>query len=163
LFVRIGRLKKSDIQRKVSGRFTEGGTLVSDKHRSISSFAKSEHLEHISFKASEHTAGGEYHAQNINSMASKLKGIINYSFRGVSTKYLQSYANWYLLKSRNLSSNNLENLLAQNKEAVDIHKNREAIYKRFIENFSRRTYRCPVKRSFVSQMNSEMIDKLNFI
>ena len=64
--VRIGRLKKSDIQRKVSGRFTEGGTLVSDKHRSISSFAKSEHLEHISFKASEHTAGGEYHVQNIN-------------------------------------------------------------------------------------------------
>ena len=161
--VRIGRLKKSDIQRKVSGRFTEGGTLVSDKHRSISSFAKSEHLEHISFKASEHTAGGEYHVQNINSMASKLKGIINYSFRGVSTKYLQSNANWYLLKSRNLNSNNLENLLAQNKEAVDIHKNREAIYKRFIENFSRRTYRCPVKRSFVSQMNPEMIDKLNFI
>ena len=124
--VRIGRLKKSDIQRKVSGRFTEGSTLVSDKHRSISSFAKSEHLEHVRFKASEHTAGGEYHVQNINSMASKLKGIINYSFRGVSTKYLQSYANWYLLKSKKLSSENFGNLLVQNKDAVDVHKNREA-------------------------------------
>ena len=96
-------------------------------------------------------------------MASKLKGIINYSFRGVSTKYLQSYANWYLLKSKKLSSDNFENLLVQNKGAVDIHKNREAIYKRYIENFSRRTYRCPVKRTFISQMNPEMIDTLNFI
>jgi hypothetical protein len=63
---RIGRLKKSDIERKVSGRFSEGASLVSDKHRSIAAFAKSENLDHVSFKASEHTAGGEYHVQNIN-------------------------------------------------------------------------------------------------
>jgi hypothetical protein len=113
--------------------------------------------------ASEHTGGGGYPVQNINGMASKLKGIINHSFRGVSTKYLQSFTNWYLLKSRRLNSENFSNVLVQNKDAVDVHKNREAIYKRFIENFSRRTYRCPVKRSFVSKMDLELIDKLNFI
>lgn len=56
--VRIGRLGKADIERKVGGRFSEGCELVSDKHRSIAAFAKSENLKHISFKASEHTAGG---------------------------------------------------------------------------------------------------------
>jgi len=60
--------------------------LVSDKHRSIASFAKSENLKHVSFKASEHTAGGEYHVQNINNMAAGLKAIINHTLKGVSTK-----------------------------------------------------------------------------
>jgi hypothetical protein len=55
--VRIGRLKKADIERKVSGRFSGDCKLVSDKHRSIAAFAKSENVKHISFKASEHTAG----------------------------------------------------------------------------------------------------------
>ncbi len=40
--VRIGRLNKSDIQRKISGQFSNNSILVSDKHRSIRAFAKSE-------------------------------------------------------------------------------------------------------------------------
>lgn len=59
--VRIGRLKTSDIERKLSGKFTKNSTLVSYKHRSIASFAKAEGVEHVRFKASEHTAGGQYH------------------------------------------------------------------------------------------------------
>lgn len=34
-FVKIGRLKKNDIQRKASGKFAVGATLASDKHGSI--------------------------------------------------------------------------------------------------------------------------------
>ena len=45
--VRIGRLKKADIQRKISGKFSDNSVLVSDKHRSISVFAKSEGLGHV--------------------------------------------------------------------------------------------------------------------
>lgn len=48
----IGRLSKADIERNVSGRFSDDCVLVSDKHRSIAAFAKSEHLKHISFKSS---------------------------------------------------------------------------------------------------------------
>ncbi|HED05328.1 MAG TPA: IS1595 family transposase [Ignavibacteria bacterium] len=156
--VRIGRLKRTDIERKISGKFSENVTLVSDKHRSISSFAKSEGLNHVSFKSSEHTAGGQYHVQGVNNLASRLKGTINYSCRGVSTKYLQSYANWV-----NLIAKGVDNIEFNNKGVVDIHKNREGIYKRFIENFSRRTYRCPVKRFFKSQLNDDMIANLKYI
>lgn len=157
--VRIGRIKKSDLQRKISGRFSDNSVLVSDKHRSIASFAKSEGLAHISFKASDHSAGKEYHVQNVNNMASRLKGVINHSLRGVSTKYLQNYANWYKLQSAGNSDTNLDNVM-QNKDAWKTHINREGIYKRFIVNFSRRTYRCPVKRTYKSGLSTDMLVKL---
>jgi transposase-like protein len=158
--VRIGRIKKSDIQRKISGKLSENCILVSDKHRSIASFAKSEGIEHVSFISSEHTAGGEFHVQNVNNMASRLKHIINHSLRGVSTKYLQSYANWFKMKS--IKNINIEKP-NDNKNVSAIHQNREGIYKRFIENFSRRTYRCPVKRHFVNELNPERFAQLQYI
>lgn len=161
--VRVGRIKKSDIERKVSGRFADKCTLVSDKHRSIACFAKAEGLDHISFKASDHTAGEDFHVQNVNNMASRLKGIINHSLRGVSTKYLQSYANWFKISLAGLSENALNESMQKGKDAWDIHKNREGIYKRFIENFSRRTYRCPVKRTFKTQLSQEMVSNLKYI
>lgn len=161
--IRVGRIKKSDIQRKISGKFLDNCTLVSDKHRSIASFAKCESLDHIRFKASEHSAGGELHVQNVNNMASRLKGIINHSLRGVSTKYLQSYANWFKLKSSGLSGTEMNEVICRSKNAWDIHKNREGIYKRFIENFSRRTYRCPVKRTFKSELNPDILSKMQYI
>jgi len=161
--VRIGRLKKADIERKVSGRFSEGCALVSDKHRSIASFAKSENLKHVSFKASEHTAGGEYHVQNINNMAAGLKTIINRTLKGVSTKYLQNYANWYQIRSKNIDAQEMGRMLSLNKDATSVYLNREAIYKWFIENFSRRTYRCPVKKTYRSELDPETLTKLNLI
>jgi len=161
--VRIGRLSKSDIQRKISGRFSIDSILVSDKHRSIASFASSEGIKHISFKAKEHSAGGEYHVQNVNNLASRLKGTINHSLRGVSTKYLQSYANWVYLMSCKPSSNEMDNMITQNKSAWEVHKNQEGIYKWFIDNFSRRTYRCPVKRSFASELAPDLIPSISNI
>lgn len=157
--VRIGRIKKSDLQRKVGGRFSDNSVLVSDKHRSIASFAKSEGLTHISFKASDHSAGKEYHVQNVNNIASRLKGVINHSLRGVSTKYLQNYANWYKLQSVGDSDTNLDKVM-QNKDTWNMHINREGIYKRFVVNFSRRTYRCPVKRTYKSEYGTDMLVKL---
>jgi len=161
--VRIGRLNKSDIQRKISGRFTPRSIIVSDKHRSIASFANSEGVKHVTFKASEHTAGGDFHIQNVNNLASKLKGTINHLLRGVSTKYLQSYANWVEIMSRKLTTTEINSMITTNKSSWDIHKNREGIYKWFIENFSRRTYRCPVKRSFVSELTSELIPSIGYL
>lgn len=161
--VRVGRLKKADIERKVSGKFAKDCALVSDKHRSIAAFAKSENLEHVSFKASQHTAGGDYHVQNINNMAANLKTLINRNMKGVSTKYLQSYANWFQLRNKKIKPEEMGRMLVNNKNAASIHMNREGLYKWFIENFSRRTYRCPVKREYQSVLNSEALAKLNFI
>jgi transposase-like protein len=157
--VRIGRLKKSDIERKVGGKFSADSILVSDKHRSIASFATAQGIGHVSFKSSEHTAGGEYHVQTINNMAGRLKNIINRNLRGVSTKYLQSYANWFALTEKENPSDDLERALLKNTGSWEVYANMEAIYKRFIENLSQRTYRCPVKNRFKSY--SANLDKVN--
>ena len=149
--VRIGRLKKSDIQRKVGGHFVEGSTLISDKHRSISSFAKAEGLNHVSFKAKKHTAGGDYHIQNVNNIAERLKKSLNHVLRGVSTKHLQCYANWFAymeVKKNKVKNNNIDYAISNNNQAWGQFTNIEDNYKRFIENLSARTYRCPIKRTW---------------
>ncbi len=161
--VRVGRLKKSDIERKLSGKFTKNSTLVSDKHRSIASFAKAEGIEHVRFKASEHTAGGNYHVQKVNNMASRLKAIVNNSMRGVSTKYLQNYANWFKVKTTGISIDEWNTIIKMNTTANDIYKSMESIYQRFIENYSRRTYRAPVKRIYKTALNQKQIANLRYL
>lgn len=150
--LKIGRITKSDIQRKIGGKFNESCTLVSDKHRSISSFAKSEGINHERFKASDHTAGNEYHIQTVNNMATRLKNIVNHQLRGVSTKYLQNYSNWFgqieEIKNDPKGIQNMKKTLMQRKEAWDTFTNTEHDYKDFIKTYSERTYRCPTKKSW---------------
>ena len=150
--VKIGRISKSDIQRKIGGKFNESCTLVSDKHQSISSFAKAEKIKHISFKAKSHTAGKEYHVQNINNMANRLKKVVNHQLHGISTKYLQNYSNWFgqmeEIKNESKGILTTKNKLLKNKDVWDKYVSTENEYKEFIENHSKRTYRCPTKKNW---------------
>jgi transposase-like protein len=156
---KIGRISKSDLDRKVGGKFDKSCTLVSDKHRSISAFAKSEKIPHVNFKASEHTAGGEFHVQTVNNLASRVKAIVNHQFRGVSTKYLQSYSNWFAMNEKLKSEENrnlkLEKEMEQNKKAWGTYTNIESSYKVFIETQSERTYRCPTIRNWSSAIQNK--------
>ena len=162
---KIGRISKSDLERKVGGKFNKSCTLVSDKHRSISSFAKSEHIPHVNFKASKHTAGGEFHVQTVNNLASRVKAIVNHQFRGVSTKYLQNYSNWFAMNEKMKSEENknlkLQEELDQNKKGWGVFTNIEGYYKDFIENLSERTYRCPTKRNWSSPIQNKDIIGVN--
>jgi hypothetical protein len=69
-----------------------------------------------------HSAVGEYHVQNVNNQASRLKSIVNHSLRGVSIKYLQSYANWFKLNSSGSANIDLNQAILKNKSVFDIHK-----------------------------------------
>jgi len=156
--IKIGRISKSDIQRKIGGKFNESGIIVSDKHRSISAFAKSEGVPHKRFKASEHTAGGDYHVQTVNNIASRLKTIVNHRLRGVSTKYLQNYSNWFehmeVVKDQQYSHLRVKKNLLERKDAWDAFTNTEKTYKKFIKTYSERTYRCPVKRKWATSVSN---------
>lgn len=149
--LKIGRISKADIQRKIAGKFNESCTLVSDKHRSISAFAKSEGIKHKSFISTKHTAGNDYHVQTVNNMATRLKEVVNHRLRGVSTKYLQNYSNWFgqveEIKNQPKGIRSIKKTLMQSHEAWDKFANAENLYKRFIKGYSERTYRCPTKRS----------------
>jgi transposase-like protein len=152
---RIGRLKKSDIQRKIGNRIGRNTVLTSDKHKSISAFAKDSKMEHIAFDAKKHTAGNEHHVQYINNVASRFDTVVNRIMRGVSTKYLQNYSNWFvalegLKKNMSKPEKAIQQLLKQN-DAWDLFTNFERQYKDFIQTYSERTYRCPVKRTWKAQ------------
>ena len=85
-------------------------------------------------------------------MATRLKKIVNHQLRGVSTKYLQNYSNWFGqiedIKNDPKGIQNLKKTLMQRKEAWDTFTNTENDYKDFIKTYSERTYRCPTKKSW---------------
>lgn len=166
--VRIGRIKSSDINRKVGHRIDKNCTLVSDKHRSIVSFARQNDIKHISFKASEHIADKQHHVQTVNNMASRLKAKVNHTCRGVSTKYLQSYANWFHFTEAHKKSKNIveevDKSLGANHKSWNTFTNIEPLYKQFIKNNSNRTYRCPTKRHWKSQTKEVVkIEPLSYL
>lgn len=153
--VRIGRLKAKDIERKIGNRIGDGVTLVSDKHQSIKSFAKKNNINHVSFKSSDHVKDEVYHVQTVNSMASRLKGDINHKLRGVSTKYLQSYANWFQITESHKNKGNIleeKDACLSNKEQWHTYTSIEKQYANFIKKYSVRTYRCPTIRNWKTKL-----------
>lgn len=156
--LKIGRISKADIQDKIGGKFNESCTLVSDKHRSISAFAKSEGIRHKSFISSKHSAGNDYHVQNVNNMATRLKSVLNHQLRGVSTKYLQNYSNWFAqiegIKNQPEEILKVKKTLLKSKETWDSFTNIEKDYKTFIKTHSERTYRCPTKRRWKTKISN---------
>jgi transposase-like protein len=153
--VRIGRITKEDLERKYSTKFTKDAILVSDKHASISSFAKSENIIHETFKAKEHVKDKLIHVQTVNNYACQLKSIINFKFKGVSTKYLQNYATWFSIKEKfkNIKDKtlNIIDLISKNKLGWDLYTNIEKLYENFILKYSVRTYRCGTKKKWKNQ------------
>ena len=153
--IRIGRLKADDIKRKIGNRIGNDVTLVSDKHRSIKSFATKNKINHVSFKSSDHIKDKVHHVQTVNSMASRLKSNLNNKLRGVSTKYLQSYANWFQYTESNKDTENIcidNETSLSNKKQWNIFTGIEKQYANFIKNYSERTYRCPTKRCWKTEL-----------
>lgn len=153
--VRIGRLKAVDLKRKLSGKFTPTAVLISDKHSSISSFAKKEDIKHETFLAKEHVKDEFIHVQTVNNLASRLKNMVNLHLKGVSTKYLQNYATWFSIKEKFKHTKDKALIIMQlafkNKISWDMYTNIEKLYKEFVLNYSRRTYRCPTKKEWKAQ------------
>lgn len=154
--VRSGRLCKADIERTLGvDVFEQDSVLISDKHPSIVAYAKKAHVEHKTFKADKHVENKDIHVQMINNMASRFKATINNKMRGVSTKYLQNYANWFRLEERYKNVLNKIVCIVErymtNQKAWDYFSNTEKIYGRFIEKYTRLNYEHPTKRNWKAQ------------
>ncbi len=147
--IKIGRLDKSSIEQRLSGKFADTSVLVSDKHPSILSFAKSENLKHETFKSEQH-GKKDIHVQTVNNLAASFKADVNHVLRGVSTKYLQNYANWFGVKEKYKGLKDKVKTIIKdcfsNNKAWDMFMNTELLYKDFILKKSKRTYRCPTVR-----------------
>lgn len=117
----MGRITRKDIENAIGNRIGKETILCTDSHVSYKSFALSKKLEHHTIKASlkEYVKEKVYHVQTVNSLDSRLKPWINLHFKGVATKYLQNYLNWFKFKQ----------LLKKTTEKLNTF-----LYKSFFEN-----------------------------
>ena len=131
--VRIGRLKKLDVKRSINNLLdNQVNVLTSDEHPSIKAFSKDYDIQHEIFKAKYHKRKS-YHVNT----AIDLKNTVNNTLRGVSTKYLQSYLNWYKINElRKLIDLNVFDYVFSNHSVRSMYEKREKDYRQFITLFS---------------------------
>lgn len=91
------RLSADEITKALDGKLDEQTILITDKHPSYRLFAKENlSIKHKSFQAKEHVNKQDknIHLQNVNNTHSQLRTFL-LPFKGVSSKYLQNYLNWF--------------------------------------------------------------------
>lgn len=85
--------------------------LVTDAESAFSAFANKLEIAHVSLNASENERGWEgYHIQHVNAYCNELKGWM-FRFRGVATKYLDSYLGWHRMNDRDGSAQTARGVL----------------------------------------------------
>ena len=96
-----GRIGKKDLEKVGKGKLDKASVLCTDSHRSYGAFAKENTFTHKKFNASkgQRAVDKVYHVQNVNTMDMRLRKFMK-SFKGVATKYLQNYLNWFLVLAK---------------------------------------------------------------
>lgn len=88
-----GRLSVEQVEQVLGGKIEDESIFVTDSHHSYMKFAKNHNLKHKRIATGKHK-NGIYHINNVNSYHSGLKDFVR-QFKGISTKYLDNYLNWF--------------------------------------------------------------------
>jgi len=91
------RLSAKEISKALDGKLAGHTTLITDKHPSYRLYAKqNQNIKHKTVLAKEHVSKKDknIHLQHVNNMHSQLRSFL-LPFKGVSSKYLQNYLNWF--------------------------------------------------------------------
>ena len=86
----LGKPNLQDIEKVLDGKIAKDSVLVTDSFRAYLKLAKDMGLSHIRIPRKSHKVG-TFNIQTINSYHSRLKAMLIYNFKGVSTKYLNNY------------------------------------------------------------------------
>ena len=85
--------------------------LVTDAEPAFSAFANDHEIAHVSLVASKKERSWDgYHIQHVNAYCGELKGWM-FRFRGVATKYLDSYLGWHRMNDRDGSTQTANGIL----------------------------------------------------
>lgn len=91
------RLSAKEIDKVLGSKISDNVTLITDKHPSYRSFAKSNKIiKHKTVLAKEYVSkhDKQIHLQHVNKTHAQLRHFLS-RFNGVSSKYLQNYLNWF--------------------------------------------------------------------
>jgi transposase-like protein len=151
-FSHLGRTKANDVANYLGTN--KEIVVYSDSHRSYSKFCDENGVGHSTFKAKEHISQTEpsVHVQTINAYAGKFKDMINHYHRGVSTKYIQGYCNWFSFTSNEIRNGIKPNeKIIENKFALQIHKQKEKEFQYLLRNSGRTNFGdCKIKYKLVA-------------
>ena len=92
-----GGLKRAAVNKTLSGKFAPGTILCTDGSPALTGLAKREKLAHKAIIGSKNMVlkNKAYHIQTVNAAHSQIRTNMA-KFRGVATKYLQNYLNWFV-------------------------------------------------------------------
>jgi transposase-like protein len=95
LFHVFRQMNTGGVRYSLSHNLRAGTILVSDAAKCFSSAAKKMGIAHVKLNISAgQRTRGHFHIQNVNNIHSRLRGFLA-SYRGVATKYLASYLEWF--------------------------------------------------------------------
>ncbi len=142
---KIGKITKEDLVRIMGNKISKETTLISDTHSCFVNFAKDKGLKHRSIILKNCQISDGEDTTYINNLSERVKIWINRIMRGVSTKYLQLYTNYFAFCEK-ISFDAMNKSFINQKQVWPIYGQIEVVYKDFIEKYSQRSYRCPVKK-----------------
>lgn len=92
-----GKLTKAAIHRTIGNTISPENTIVSDSDRNLALYLKDRNITQVKLSArkKERVKDKVFHIQHANNLQQRLKEWIR-KFKGVATKYLQNYLNWFL-------------------------------------------------------------------
>lgn len=86
----LGKPKLTDLQKVIHNKIAQESIFVTDSFRAYLKVSFDMNLNHIRIPRNRHKLGA-FNIQTINNYHSRLKAMIIYNFKGVSTKYLNNY------------------------------------------------------------------------
>ena len=100
------------IEAAIGPVISKTAVLVSDAAGSYRAFAGQAKIAHVALNLSAgERVFGDYHIQNVNNYCGRLKGWM-FRFRGVATKYLDSYLGWHRCDDRTGRTQSASRMLA---------------------------------------------------
>lgn len=137
----IGKTKATDVRNYLG--LARDIVVYSDKHRSYGKFYAENGVENYTFKAADHVSAvnPEVHNQTVNAYSAQFGTLVNYLHKGVSTKYLQNYANWFgFVKNHIREGAKPVQSVMENKLALHIHKQKEQEFRYLLRNCGRSNF-----------------------
>lgn len=137
----MGRTSHQDVENYLGVK--NGLVVYSDRHQAYRKYFKKSGVENGVFKSTDHVSlvDSKIHNQTLNYYCGRLGAFLDEDLRGVSTKYLQGYLNWFMfIENCKKESVLIQDSVVENKRAFDIFKQKEKEFSYFLRNNGRTNY-----------------------
>ncbi|ABG58452.1 hypothetical protein CHU_1177 [Cytophaga hutchinsonii ATCC 33406] len=137
----MGKSSAQDVENYLGVK--KGLVVFSDKHVSYGKYYKRKRVVNKVFKAKDHVSKTDktVHNQTLNYYCGKLQRFLDCELKGVSTKYLQGYLNWFMsIENGKREASSVKSAVMENRVALDIFKQKEKEFQYFLKINGRNNY-----------------------